>query len=895
MKNVKVRLARFCKELKQWRQIVVLLLIVVLFKQAALDFVDSYVMPFISKVQNYSWGVALIFVALPSIWYLIRFAHLAKDENVWGKRHSLILFALALYFLFRPHYQWYGPTKIGPNYGDITFITIGAWEVLVGLLKTCKFREIGRNNVENGSKVASPFLFDAPTTTDNYSRKAYAQNLAEKILLSFKSGRSKQSSFNILISERFGEGKTSFLNQFREIICDAHGNQVRFMEFRPWLSDSPQQIIRDFFLQLGELLGKGSEIERKLKKYSQSLANDAARAGASFFLDIWDAHNDSYVQQHQYLSECLSKCKRPIIVGIDDVDRLQANELLMVLNLIRDTADFPNVFYLIAADKKSVIDNLHSAGIKDAEFYLRKFFNFELLFPANENITQQSILQKTTDLYQSYVLNGHSSISDDIEDIKAEILRIKYLNEAFQNERDIIRFFNLLSFSTAQLYQEGILQEINFVDLFKISMVQCLMPDVYKFFRDYSDYVLTESNGRLIFNKEAKTIFEDKRYAKEIAQTLKDAAAVLNSSKETQKEENVTISENKSLMENSESLFPSVENIVCSLLSEMFGRNYGYICGSSISYSQEYYKYFAGKYKSTEVSEKECRDILSHNESDFSIEFADIVSKSKHASFLHKWESYLDDNKEVPRIEMLRKILSAIEIYILKFPNSSGLKGYQYEKIKAKLFSPLLYSLYTKRDEEDIDTTLQELEALLLGEKRYRLAVLVFTTLAMRQYEMPSALTGSVSRLDEIKKKMLDSYFDQLLPEAESLPSTDQLDSLLALNDLDGNAFKDRLSRYLPLVNPVENWFYRLIIPYDNKKFGWHFLFREAMGIGTLFMLNDYLQLLPLEDKFEQEKRAFENIFESHHKNYLAIENIEDSNIYLKKLRQWWQTHPELE
>ncbi|MBO5834687.1 MAG: hypothetical protein J6R12_01430 [Bacteroidales bacterium] len=98
----------------------------------------------------------------------------------------------------------------------------------------------------------------------------------------------------MLISERFGEGKTSFLNQFREIICEAHGNQVRFMEFRPWLSDSPQQIIRDFFLQLGELLGKGSEIERKLKKYSQSLANDAARAGASF------------VQQHQYLSECLS-------------------------------------------------------------------------------------------------------------------------------------------------------------------------------------------------------------------------------------------------------------------------------------------------------------------------------------------------------------------------------------------------------------------------------------------------------------------------------------------------------------------------------------------------------------------------------------------------------------
>lgn len=187
------------------------------------------------------------------------------------------------------------------------------------------------------------------------------------------------------------------------------------------------------------------------------------------------------------------------------------------------------------------------------------------------------------------------------------------------------------------------------------------------------------------------------------------------------------------------------------------------------------------------------------------------------------------------------------------------------------------------------------LSALLLSEKRYRLAVLVLDALEMRQYEMASALTGSASRLDEIKKRMLDSYFDQLLPEAESLPSTDQLDTLQALSDLDANAFKDRMSRYLPMVNPVENWFYRLIIPYDNNKFGWHDLFQDAMGIGGLISINDYLQLLPLEGKFEQEKKALESILESHHKNHLAIENIEDSNIYLKKLRHWWQTHPELE
>jgi hypothetical protein len=62
------------------------------------------------------------------------------------------------------------------------------------------------------------------------------------------------------------------------------------------------------------------------------------------------------------LSEKLKGLDLRILVILDDVDRLQPDELLTLFKAIRLVASFPGVYYLLAYDEQTVIDVLTSTA-----------------------------------------------------------------------------------------------------------------------------------------------------------------------------------------------------------------------------------------------------------------------------------------------------------------------------------------------------------------------------------------------------------------------------------------------------------------------------------------------------------------------------------------------------
>lgn len=64
---------------------------------------------------------------------------------------------------------------------------------------------------------------------------------------------------------------------------------------------------------------------------------------------------------------------------IDDLDRLDADEILEVLKLIRNTANFPYLKFVVACDRKYVIEQLRSRAID--EKYLEKIFMVDFQLP----------------------------------------------------------------------------------------------------------------------------------------------------------------------------------------------------------------------------------------------------------------------------------------------------------------------------------------------------------------------------------------------------------------------------------------------------------------------------------------------------------------------------------
>jgi hypothetical protein len=89
------------------------------------------------------------------------------------------------------------------------------------------------------------------------------------------------------------------------------------------------------------------------------------------------------------LSEKLKGLDLRILVILDDVDRLQPDELLTLFKAIRLVASFPGVYYLLAYDEQTVIDVITSTAIaagnrERALAYLEKIVQVPLAMPPAE-------------------------------------------------------------------------------------------------------------------------------------------------------------------------------------------------------------------------------------------------------------------------------------------------------------------------------------------------------------------------------------------------------------------------------------------------------------------------------------------------------------------------------
>ena len=64
--------------------------------------------------------------------------------------------------------------------------------------------------------------------------------------------------------------------------------------------------------------------------------------------------------------------KQKIVIIIDDIDRLEGKEIFEVLRIIRNTAKFNNIIYIVAYDKDHVVGQLCLPEFGIEKDYLEK-------------------------------------------------------------------------------------------------------------------------------------------------------------------------------------------------------------------------------------------------------------------------------------------------------------------------------------------------------------------------------------------------------------------------------------------------------------------------------------------------------------------------------------------
>ena len=173
----------------------------------------------------------------------------------------------------------------------------------------------------------------------------------------------------------WGSGKTSFVNLARKTF-ERDGALV--LDFNPWLFSGAEQLVERFFAELSASMGMTDELKEiadAFRTYGAALNAVAGVASALLAVPqigaILAKFTEAAVNASQpesvralrnEIEDALQKRCKPIVVVLDDVDRLSAPAIREVFTQVRLTASFPNLIYIVGCDRLRVEQALGEKG-----------------------------------------------------------------------------------------------------------------------------------------------------------------------------------------------------------------------------------------------------------------------------------------------------------------------------------------------------------------------------------------------------------------------------------------------------------------------------------------------------------------------------------------------------
>lgn len=307
----------------------------------------------------------------------------------------------------------------------------------------------------------------------------------------------KNESFNFALCGEWGSGKTSIMNLSIDIL--EKESLYNIIRFNPWNVIKKENLINEFFKQLKGVIYKETNDKKiliRLSNYYKILFESIPNT--SFLTNLFKSLSLKYLRNNHTIAiqkeEIVKYLKneyigRPILIVIDDLDRLTNDEICEVLKLIREIANFPNVIYCVLFERNQVVNAIEKElGINSGEEYLRKFFQIQWMVP--------TIRRQDMNLFLLSLL-----LKNEVCNKELNIEMQKYYGTIFDNcifeyainIRDIKLLLNSFLVRFSLLYKW-----VNCVDLLALTSFELFNPNLYTFIRKYRTLLLS---GKEIYKK----------------------------------------------------------------------------------------------------------------------------------------------------------------------------------------------------------------------------------------------------------------------------------------------------------------------------------------------------------------------------------------------------------
>ena len=334
------------------------------------------------------------------------------------------------------------------------------------------------------------FGVDEPITSsedDLLGRKIYAQDAAKKLLAT----NTEKNAFTFGVIAPWGNGKTSFLYMLKEYIDNNWAGDVVTISFHPWKYGKSSNLTYLFF----------EELSKSLAPYSTSFSYDIIRyartvssienSTTKFLGSILGCFASPTVEeQYEDLKKKISNMQRKIVVFIDDIDRLESKEIEELFRLVRNTSNLPFMYFVIAYDKKYVVDSLNSIFPSHSLSYSQKILQEEFFLPIIKKNELKAVLREKLSVF----LNTEEMGQVD-KLLNRELFNSIDVFNYLGNIRDIKRLANALLLHLKKLHGE-----IDICDYIVLEILRQQYPFVLELIVDRKDDILLCNNsGKYVY------------------------------------------------------------------------------------------------------------------------------------------------------------------------------------------------------------------------------------------------------------------------------------------------------------------------------------------------------------------------------------------------------------
>jgi predicted KAP-like P-loop ATPase len=334
---------------------------------------------------------------------------------------------------------------------------------------------------------------------DRLGHAPFARDLANSIChMNFPKG------FVIAVYGSWGFGKSTVLNFLEYYLQQKPENeQPIIIHFNPWLFSGDEDITKRFLNQIQTNLSQLKAVPEGFRARIANLVKAVSEIPVPYaqtgkaLVKLFDPQQKATAELKEELEDKLEDGHPRIVVTIDDLDRLAAEDIKQLFHLLTAIPNFNNVVYFLVFDREVVIKKLEDTeGVP--EEYLQKFIqaSFELPLP-DQSLLRRLLFEKLNTIFA---------------DLPKQLFEQSYWSKVYfqgidhfiTNPRDITQLTNVLTVTYS-----AVKGEVNPIDFIALETLRVFQPAIYDIIQKHPQFFVGD-----LANKDAlvPTINEFKRF-----------------------------------------------------------------------------------------------------------------------------------------------------------------------------------------------------------------------------------------------------------------------------------------------------------------------------------------------------------------------------------------------